>query len=286
MDKGRILRRMRLNQIAVVSIELTTRCNHSCNFCPRKDMDIRSQDMPLFLFDSILDRVEHERITKRTYFSLCGMGEPLLYPKLQEAIQTIHTRFPKNLVSFNTNCKLLRKETNMLLDSLSPNDILQLSISADNQIAYNKLIGGKLEQIEENVRHFLREREKRHKKPKVFLRFIQSPYTDYKRFEEKWLSYVGNGVEIKTFPLRGWGDETPEIKQRKHPCTALWNSLVYDVEGNKYPCCRAYEYRLQSLFDVPKLKREQLHDIFSGVCTDCDFWVGQEHHIRFLGRWW
>ena len=65
-----------------VVIELTNVCNLDCPMCPRKMFDRPNEHMDFEVYKKIVDRLEGvEEI------ALIGYGEPLLYPKLIEAIE-------------------------------------------------------------------------------------------------------------------------------------------------------------------------------------------------------
>jgi MoaA/NifB/PqqE/SkfB family radical SAM enzyme len=67
-----------------VQVEITTRCNARCCYCPRTALGGRwsSQDMPLALFRSLLRFLGHTR-----QVHLQGWGEPLLHPQFFEMVR-------------------------------------------------------------------------------------------------------------------------------------------------------------------------------------------------------
>jgi pyruvate-formate lyase-activating enzyme len=75
-----------------VDIELTNRCNAACSFCPR-DKTPHQGLMSHETFGRALERaVEHRVVVERTFpgsqFNIvfCGMGEPLLHPRVSEYV--------------------------------------------------------------------------------------------------------------------------------------------------------------------------------------------------------
>lgn len=75
-----------------IDIELTNRCNASCSFCPR-EMTPHQGMMSAEVFDQALVRAEEYHRTARELFpesninlTFCGMGEPLLHPRLPEYV--------------------------------------------------------------------------------------------------------------------------------------------------------------------------------------------------------
>src|SRR3990167_3177896 len=82
-------------------IELNSSCNLSCAYCPRERT---SQDMDFGLFRKIID--EAHRYGPRS-FSLHLFGEPLLYPRIFEAVKYIKKRNSRNTVLLTTNGTVL-----------------------------------------------------------------------------------------------------------------------------------------------------------------------------------
>ena len=75
-----------------VDIELTNRCNAACSFCPR-DKTPHQGLMPHETFLRALERaVEHRDVVEQRFpgsgFNIvfCGMGEPLLHPRVGEYV--------------------------------------------------------------------------------------------------------------------------------------------------------------------------------------------------------
>jgi MoaA/NifB/PqqE/SkfB family radical SAM enzyme len=80
----RALDRLGAPELDWVQVEITTRCNARCCYCPRTALGGRwpSQDMPLELFRSLLRCLGH---TGQVH--LQGWGEPLLHPEFFEMVR-------------------------------------------------------------------------------------------------------------------------------------------------------------------------------------------------------
>ena len=65
-------------------VELTNRCNFSCEFCPDGSMRRPRGAMSLSMADRLLAQAGPEGLARQVHFHI--MGEPLLYPDLAEAI--------------------------------------------------------------------------------------------------------------------------------------------------------------------------------------------------------
>lgn len=67
-----------------MAIELSTNCNMSCTFCAYSVVDREKRDMDYGLFTRIIDEISEQHVTENIIF--VGLGEPLLYPRLEDAI--------------------------------------------------------------------------------------------------------------------------------------------------------------------------------------------------------
>jgi len=84
---GRLVHRKQLDKIAIdcINIELTTLCDMKCEFC---DLVVSTRDklqMDFQLFKTIVNDLSSRKVTHSIV--LAGVGEPLLYNKLEEAIE-------------------------------------------------------------------------------------------------------------------------------------------------------------------------------------------------------
>ena len=88
-----------------IYVELTTRCNLRCPMCVKqaKGSCIVEGDMPLTLFQRLLPSLAHTRS-----LVLNGIGEPLLYPDLEEVIRLARASMPADAaIGFQSNGLLL-----------------------------------------------------------------------------------------------------------------------------------------------------------------------------------
>ncbi len=83
-----------------VQIEITNRCNYTCGMCPRESFNLPEKDIPLDLFQEIIDRLETPY-----NITLTGWGEPLLHPMLMDMIA--YTKGKGHSVGVTTNGLLL-----------------------------------------------------------------------------------------------------------------------------------------------------------------------------------
>lgn len=307
MDKGLLIRRMGLNNISSVNIETTTRCNQKCNMCIRNDLKIQSKDISDMTLLKCLMVAKQFNING-ALFSLAGMGEPLLCKNLEDHIRVIKIFFPDNPISVNTNCLLLNREkTKMLFNNLSGDDIISLSVSADSKEGFKKLVGEHYNTVTKNARAFLEEarllEQKGQNIPKIIIRFIISDYTNQENFKRQWGVYCSEKISINSYTLLSWYKNVHGSD--RVPCSSLWKSLSFDVDGYVYPCCFAFTTREKSsllcgsVYDkdatnfknktspILEERQRQKHNIYTGDCQNCDFWSrSQKYHIKIGGKFY
>ena len=89
-----------------IHVELTNRCNFSCQFCPDGVMLRERGDMELDLFKKAVGEIAEEKLTDTLLLHV--MGEPLLYRYFAEAVDYIHSKGLK--VCLTTNGALMTTE--------------------------------------------------------------------------------------------------------------------------------------------------------------------------------
>ena len=80
-------------------VELTNRCNFSCEFCPDRGMRRPRGTMPLSMVEDILAQAGQEGLARQVHFHV--MGEPLLYAPLPEAVRLARRRGMEAWVTTN-----------------------------------------------------------------------------------------------------------------------------------------------------------------------------------------
>ena len=69
-------------------VEVTNRCNFSCEFCPDSGMKRERGFMDHAMFEGNLDEVAKKRLASTVHFHV--MGEPLIYSGIVDAIGYAH----------------------------------------------------------------------------------------------------------------------------------------------------------------------------------------------------
>ena len=121
-----------------VQLEVTTRCNASCAFCPRTVLHDGwlSKDMGMDLFVRIINGIKH----KVDLVYLQGWGEPLLNPAILEMIRFAKRRLDTE-VGFTTNGSLL--DARMIAGILDAGPgVIGVSFAGASPSAHNELRRG------------------------------------------------------------------------------------------------------------------------------------------------
>ena len=136
------------NEPVFANIEITTRCNLSCQHCAHTFLAKAGNDMPLARFRYILDMLPHAyRIT------LVGLGEPLLHPDIVEFVAEASTR--KRRIGLVTNAMGLDRRMSSELLKAGLHSVA-FSIDAPNQdVAGAVRAGSDVNMIIENVNKFV-----------------------------------------------------------------------------------------------------------------------------------
>ncbi len=93
-------------QAQKVYFEVNNHCNFRCDFCPMTESKRKRQHMDWELFTKGIDDIVRDNIADTVGFHV--LGEPLLYPRIVEAVS--YAKSHKLRTEINTNGSLLTKE--------------------------------------------------------------------------------------------------------------------------------------------------------------------------------
>jgi radical SAM protein with 4Fe4S-binding SPASM domain len=147
-----------MDGLANVNIELTSRCNKNCWMCGRRKVDRDYPEMANSYGDMDIEMVKDisQQLPTGITIQFHNNGEPLLYPKLREAIDL----FPGRTKCLTTNGKLLldRAEDLIMLDTIAIS-VIENDPEAEEQF--------------ETIQKYMYE----HYRPLVIIRFVGNPKT-------------------------------------------------------------------------------------------------------------
>ena len=231
--------------------------------------------MEFALFRSIVD--EATRYGPRSY-SLHLFGEPLLYPKILEAISYIKTKNKKNTILLTTNGTLLNQfapdlkklRVDRIIWSYRRNNFTDDTINVLKEIGMVRLL------VEETPKE---EFEKWAKFPRV---------------EVKSLHNYGGSIDVSKWGLSN--DINGKLAGTRYPCYHLWFAPAIRWNGEIVECCNIAKsgthvlavYGERTLAEVWKgsklgqLRDAHLKGIYPGACEKCTSW--QAYPSIFFGH--
>ncbi|MDI6732734.1 MAG: radical SAM protein [Planctomycetota bacterium] len=278
------------------NIEPTSHCNLKCVMCPRQRPHKKDGYMKMDLFRKIVD--ETLGYGPRSIV-LYKDGEPLLHPEIIEMVRYIKQVNPAHNILISTNGLLL---TEKLSQALIQNrlDQLHFSIGAVIPETYNKIRGGKLQQLEDNIRRLIEiKRVERAKIPYLSAQIINMPETqgEIMQFRNKWTNL---GVRVIVQELRHWAggleDKIPVAygSKARHPCHALWFAPSVNWDGLVSMCCFDWDEQgiigdmnTQTLAEIwqsellQKYRKLHLAGEYASIplCANCD------HYLDYPDLW-
>ncbi|MCI5879430.1 MAG: SPASM domain-containing protein [Bacillales bacterium] len=206
-----------------VYIEITNNCNLSCDFCPHNKR--KNEFITLDNFNLILDKLEN--YTKYLYLHV--LGEPLLYPNVNEIIDVASKRYKINITT-----------NGYLIDKIKNNkNIRQINISLHS---YSGNIP-----LEKYISNILASIDILSKYTYISLRFwTENKYSkDILKYINKYFNV--NIEELKKCKIKEnifldideefiWPDVNNNI-YNEGTCYALRDHIGILVDGSIVPCC-------------------------------------------------
>ena len=104
------------NGLYCVHLELTSRCNKDCWMCGRRKIDREYPEIAMNYGDMQFELVEKiaTQFPEGIVVQFHNNGEPLLYPRLKEALQL----FEKQIRCFDTNAKLIVEKADEIIGTV------------------------------------------------------------------------------------------------------------------------------------------------------------------------
>jgi MoaA/NifB/PqqE/SkfB family radical SAM enzyme len=240
-----------------IFIETTAACQLSCDFCPREK---RNEHMDFNLFKEIVDECSKYGVRS---FSVHLFGEPLLYPKIEEAIGYIKKSNRRHTILFTTNGILLNKFSKRLL-ALGVDRIIwswRKNNFNDETINVLKKIG--------------------------LIRFLleETPEGEIEKWEgfRKEVKHLHNYAGA--IDTTQWG-LNEESNSERYPCYHLWLAPAIRWNGDITICCNdptgretIGSYRSGDTIsnvwcngNLNNIRRGHLKGEYKGLCATCNVW--------------
>ena len=247
-------------------LETTAACNLTCSYCPRER---RGQHMDYRLFTQLVDEGNYYG---RQSYSLHLFGEPLLYPRIFDAIRLLKAHH--HTVLLTTNGTRLNQCVDELIAS-RPDVVLW---SWRSEATFTPETKKKLRQWGKFRVRFITE---------VTPRKAYTEWHDWPNVEGRSLHNFGGNIDITKFDQRSNHTigPSPVSTVERWPCYHLWLAPAIAWNGNLLLCC-ADPKQLEVLGTFPKqtvhevwvgdrlraIRDSHLRGEYGGICAGCDVW--------------
>ncbi len=226
----------------VVCVELTNRCNLSCQMCHRSFMDRPAGDMDFGLFEALMEEMGGQR---GTMLVLIGQGEPTVHPRFLDALRLAKTKGVERVLLQTNGMKLLE-----LADELVDAGLDDLHVSMDGaEAATFEMIrlGSDADRVARGVEAVLASRAKAgSSKPAVALRFCTMPenFPEQDAFWERWQGVLGEDDEVRFDGLQEYVPAPLSPDAAEQPCGILWKRVFVRQDGGYAFCCNHLDNQL------------------------------------------
>lgn len=267
-----------------IDIELTNRCNATCDFCPREKTP-KQGFMSFEVFEQTIARVKE--LGSHAKASLTGLGEPMLHPRFLEFVQHgIQNGLNVDIVS--NGSRLTPALTSGLLDAGLQS--MTFSVSDINE-EYDRIYGLPFAVTRDNIFEYIRQSRGRcHVQITVVRHDDNAAQID--EIVQFWQQAGADYVHVVREENRGGSHDKPFqfLNNKKHwreavallnkkgmteLCSLAFYSVFIGWNGQYYLCCHDWEKTVPlgnivdlSIEDVDRLKLEHIK-VQKGICQTC-----------------
>lgn len=222
--------------------------------------------MDFELFKSIID--ESAYYGPRS-FSLHLFGEPLLYPKWQEAIEYIKKKNKRNTVLFTSNGTLFERYVDRLIKS----DVDRVLWSWRPEAKWSESTQEKLKKWKAFTVRIIEE---------VTPKEAKEEFLKWPRVEQRSLHNYGGKINTSNFIVK---DDRLTPENMRWSCYHLFYAPAVSWDGDILICCadpkkestigKFPEVSIAHVWQssvIKRLREEQLNGKYTGICEKCDIW--------------
>lgn len=268
---------------SILAIELTNNCNANCLMCNHKSISRRKMYMEFSLFQQIIIDAKKNGIKT---IQLSFYGEPLLFPRLAEAVRFIKDKIKNATIIINTNALLLNKNiAKELLDAgLS---LFSISIDGNNKSEFEQIRKGlKWNLVKQNVKTLHELILSHNYSAKIHIRGLnlkQFPL-NVDKYYDTWKPYAHKVMIRDEHILCKIKKES--IIHQLFPCNKIFSQLIVMVNGEVTICAYDWEGKMaygkfpkksiKQLWKTPNLIRKRMLHFFLmkktiGFCNKCTY---------------
>ncbi len=247
-----------------IVIELTDLCNLRCSYCPKgHGIGVDGDHMDFDLFKNILDQAI--QLTPMRNVVLTGFGEPLLYPRIIEAVKYAKEKGAERIF-ITTNGILLNDSVGKKLLNAGLTDIT-ISVNAFSREKYMEINrADKYDEVVANALSFLRYANKANAKANVVVQILEklNSEDDVRGFKAFWKKELGICGKIQIQPYVNWAGilSKPHVSpEKRYPCAHIQSSWIITREGNALACCMLFPGQEGDL-SLGNVKSHSLEEIY------------------------
>lgn len=257
-------------------MELVNRCNLDCIMC---DQGFRNDAKKVSLDEAILKKLFDEFKVRRLPALILSVSEPLLYKNIQSVFNMAKDADIMDVFLVTNGTLLTGKYADMVLNS----SVTRLFVSLDaatpdtydvvRPVARGRSEDGRLEEIENNIRNFVRKRDEAGRTlPIVRVSFVLMDKNRHELevFIRKWENIV-DSIEIQQEVSIDAYDQIKtgvpiqwmRVNQDTGPmrCGEPWGQMTVYASGQVSPCCNLVGNKLP----IGNIKEESIGSIWSGA---------------------
>lgn len=239
-----------------LDIDITNSCNLRCTMCPRTKLIEADKFWGVRMFDFDF---YSEIISLGVEMGMCSvkynmLGEPLMYPRIVDAVQVAHDLGVVDTI-INTNACLLTKSTSKKLIEAGLHKLL-FSFDSPYRKTYNSIrIGADYDKVLSNIRNFMTIREELGSVTpltRASMVVMDENKEDTKEFV-KLFSPIVDFIGWSTYMDHKWVD----IKfkgNKRFCCPQLWQRMLVHADGVVSVCCLDQAHRkikIGNVFETP-----------------------------------
>jgi spiro-SPASM protein len=275
-------------------VEITSRCNLACSFCPHTHLSRPKADMAKRTYDILVNRIEEHLRTREGGFEVTFSlyGEPLMHPEFVDFIRALDPTGARVFVE--TNGMFLNESAARSLMETECVKAVIIGVDAVTADTYARVRpGGDFKLVRENIDRLLLLRSDQNDRELIvglsFLRLRENDgeLLDFYQYWQKRADHVlvlGYNDFSGNLPDRKAADFTP---LRRSPCRRIRSSLTVLQDGGYVICPQDFDGKTSSItvadtsFDEA-FQQEGVRTILTGqrsgdystsaMCRQCDKW--------------
>lgn len=263
-------------------MEVTSRCNLKCKYCPTIQEGAVHGDMDIDYFKSVIDRIDFDTIVV-----LFGNGEPLLYPHMFEAMKYVTDRDLKCYVTTNGMLWDRKVFDHVLEDNSLYQIIFSLDGTWETESIERARPGSNRQVIKYNIERFIDLKVRKKSKVDIGIKICKrgQDYEEIQDYIAYWLQYpgvdyvcVGDALiddtgGIRSHPCQYFDDMFMIVRWDRKMVLCMYNDYVCNQDklplgelDEVTPLLEAYNSDI-----ISKYRRDQRAGYFPWPCSSCGF---------------